>query len=94
MSTATKVNRLGSDWRIGKTVQINIYEGDRPICQCHTVTDAKRIVAAVNTFSDLFDELDHLAAALEDGDTIHIEPGSVTAEHIKAVIRKAKGETA
>jgi hypothetical protein len=35
-------------WRIGTKVPINVYEGDRPICQCHTVSDAKRIVAAMN----------------------------------------------
>lgn len=35
-------------WRVGSKVPINIYEGDRPICQCHTAVDAKRIVAAVN----------------------------------------------
>ena len=35
-------------WRVGKNVPINVYEGDRPICQCHTALDAKRIVAAVN----------------------------------------------
>ena len=35
-------------WRVGKTVPINVYEDDRPICQCHTAVDAKRIVEAVN----------------------------------------------
>lgn len=35
-------------WRIGRKVPINIYDGDRPVCQCHTVEDAKRIVRGVN----------------------------------------------
>lgn len=35
-------------WRIGKKVPINVYEGDRPVCQCHTMADAKLIVEAVN----------------------------------------------
>jgi hypothetical protein len=35
-------------WRVGTKVPINVYEGDRPICQCHTAVDAKRIVAAMN----------------------------------------------
>ena len=36
-----------SEWRVGPKVPINVYEGDRPICQCHTAIDAKRIVEAV-----------------------------------------------
>lgn len=36
------------NWRVGKTVPINVYEGDRPVCQCHTAEDAKRIVRAMN----------------------------------------------
>lgn len=35
-------------WRVGSKVPINVYDGDRPVCQCHTVEDAYRIVAAVN----------------------------------------------
>lgn len=35
-------------WRVGSHVPINVYDGDRPVCQCHTVEDAYRIVAAVN----------------------------------------------
>ena len=35
-------------WRIGRKVPINVYEGDRPVCQCHTVGDAALIVNAVN----------------------------------------------
>ncbi len=29
-------------------VPINVYEGDRPVCQCHNEQDAKRIVDAMN----------------------------------------------
>ncbi len=39
---------LSMKWRVGRQVPINVYEGDRPICQCHTVQDARRIVGAVN----------------------------------------------
>ncbi len=35
-------------WRIGAKVKLNVYEGDRPVCQCHTEADAKAIVDAVN----------------------------------------------
>jgi hypothetical protein len=37
-----------TEWRVGKQVELNVYEGDRPVCQCHTPRDAKRIVEAVN----------------------------------------------
>jgi hypothetical protein len=35
-------------WRVGLKVPINVYEGDRPVCQCHTAEDAQRIVSAMN----------------------------------------------
>ena len=35
-------------WRIGTKIPINVYDGDRPVCQCQTVMDARLIVAAVN----------------------------------------------
>lgn len=37
-------------WRVGRRIPINIYEGDRPICQCHTAIDAATIVRAVNSW--------------------------------------------
>jgi len=36
------------EWRTGRNVLVNVYDGDRPVCQCHTVADAKLIVRAVN----------------------------------------------
>ncbi len=44
-------------WRVGKHMPINVYEGDRPICQCHTALDAKRIVAGVNGTSSILREV-------------------------------------
>jgi hypothetical protein len=35
-------------WRTGSTFPINVYDGDRPVCQCQTVSDAETIVRAVN----------------------------------------------
>lgn len=35
-------------WRVGRKVPINVYEGDRPVCQCQTAADARLIVTAVN----------------------------------------------
>lgn len=36
-------------WRVGSKVPINVYEGDRPVCQCQTAIDAANIVTAMNT---------------------------------------------
>lgn len=35
-------------WRQGSKIPINVYEGDRPVCQCQTAADARRIVQSVN----------------------------------------------
>jgi len=35
-------------WRVGSKVPINVYAGNRPVCQCHNKRDALRIVEAVN----------------------------------------------
>lgn len=35
-------------WRVGNKVPLNVYEGDRPVCQCHHKRDAARIVLAMN----------------------------------------------
>lgn len=49
-------------WRVGNTVNINVYAGERPICQCHNAEDAELIVLAVNLvlgcnqLTDLFHE--------------------------------------
>lgn len=34
-------------WRVGRKVPINVYDGDRPVCQCHNAEDAALIVAAM-----------------------------------------------
>jgi len=47
-------------WRQGSKIPLNIYEGDRPVCQCHNPEDARRIVDAVNG------QLSPLAAASEE----------------------------
>jgi hypothetical protein len=35
-------------WRIGSQVPLNVYDGDRPVCQCHNEQDAILIVNAIN----------------------------------------------
>jgi hypothetical protein len=37
-------------WRVGRKVPINVYEGDRPVCQCQTEAYASLIVDAVNYY--------------------------------------------
>lgn len=39
-------------WRVGNKIPINVYDGDRPVCQCQTVKDAALIVEAVNVLLD------------------------------------------
>lgn len=39
-------------WRVGSKIRINVYDGDRPVCQCQTALDAKLIVLAVNALLD------------------------------------------
>lgn len=35
-------------WRVGSKVPLNVYAGERPVCQCHNREDATAIVAALN----------------------------------------------
>jgi len=35
-------------WRVGSKVPLNVYDGDRPVCQCHNEKDARDIVEAMN----------------------------------------------
>ena len=37
-------------WRVGAKVPLNVYDGDRPVCQCHRPEDAAKIVTAVNDY--------------------------------------------
>lgn len=39
---------MGQSWRTGRTIKLNVYAGDTPVCQCHTPEMAARIVEAVN----------------------------------------------
>lgn len=44
---------LRPEWRTGSKVPLNVYEGDRPVCQCHTAEDAMRIARSVNAMDVL-----------------------------------------
>lgn len=36
-------------WRVGSKVPLNVYENNRPVCQCHFEHDAVKIVDALNS---------------------------------------------
>lgn len=40
-------------WRVGGKVPLNVYEGDRPMFQCHTPEDAERIVSLLTENANL-----------------------------------------
>ena len=42
------LSRAKENWRIGRKVPINVYSGDRPVCQCHNEEDAQAIVTAMD----------------------------------------------
>jgi len=37
-------------WRVGSKVNLNVYDGDRPVCQCHSWLDSLAIVVAMNRY--------------------------------------------
>lgn len=51
-------------WRIGRKVPINMYDGDRPVCQTHTALDARRIVDSVNKMIELIHQGSVIVGAL------------------------------
>ena len=66
-----------SDWRVGSKIPINVYDGDRPVCQCQTVMDARLIVAAVN------EHLQRIAPQREPRGTVY-EPSNEPSIHYNA----------
>jgi hypothetical protein len=67
------VEKVSPPWHQGSKIPTNIYEGDRPICQTHTVADAKRIVESVNAVSknlqqELAEAKGDLKSAVQDRD--------------------------
>ena len=52
-------------WRIGSKIPINVYDDNRPVCQCQTAMDAKVIVRAVNEYLDRIAEAEVPGAAGE-----------------------------
>ena len=40
-------------WKQGTKIPLNVYDEDRPVCQCHTAADAKFIVQSCNFMKQL-----------------------------------------
>lgn len=43
---------MSNVWRTGNKIKINVYCGDRPVCQCHNEFDANEIVRGMNFYID------------------------------------------
>jgi hypothetical protein len=56
-------------WRVGTKIPINVYDGNRPVCQCQTETDAALIVLAVNRFIRHAAHMSHLRTLMHDWDS-------------------------
>ncbi len=76
-------------WRQGKKVKLNVYEGSRPVCQCHNEQDAEIIVDAYNHLAQMVEETTYLVRntpgfkeALED---VHIPPNAAFDKEMEAV---------
>ncbi len=88
-------------WRTGRTVPINVYAGDRPVCQCHTEIDAEFIVASVNyaratstitggeTGSDLISK-ERIRQASKEGYTLNHDSHHVNGELVDAAVLYAR----
>jgi len=40
-------------WRVGRKVPLNVYEGNKPMFQCHTPEDAARVVFLLNRLNEI-----------------------------------------
>lgn len=73
-------------WRVGGKIPLNVYEGDKPMFQCHTPEDAERIVRLLNgersepvapTYEEARDAAcegcrEHWSVSVLDGDLVHV----------------------
>lgn len=73
-------------WRVGSQVPINVYEGDRPVCQCHNVTDARLIVFGVNYVVDSREEATSLVTLSETDSALIIEGLDESSEECRRVL--------
>jgi hypothetical protein len=54
-------------WRTGSKVKVNVYDGDRVVCQCQTAEYAALIVKAVNFLQEHQDMLATREKEIEEG---------------------------
>lgn len=66
-------------WRVGAKVPINVYAGDRPVCQSHTAEDAALIVESVNGLRAAREKIAVLEKARNSALKI-LRPGDLTYE--------------
>jgi hypothetical protein len=59
-----------SEFRVGGKVPLNVYEGDRPVFQCHTPEDAARFVELLNAARELRELGSQLAEAQKQGERL------------------------
>jgi hypothetical protein len=72
-------------WRVGSKVPVNVYDGDRPVCQAHNEQDARLIAAAPEL-------LEALEAAEQFLVTVNLTDHLVALhQKIWSAIAKAKG---
>lgn len=67
---------MSAQWRVGKYVALNVYDGDRPVCQCHTAIDARRIVKAVNAVDKAVANMTRCSKC-KSGDVSRPLPGTI-----------------
>jgi hypothetical protein len=72
-------------WRVGKNIPLNVYDGDRPVCQTHTAIDARRIAAAMNQYDSDDRDWKQIAEALGFGN-----PEKATREQIVEAARSLR----
>jgi hypothetical protein len=48
---ARRIHYRASSWRVGSKNRLNVYEGERSVCQCHSPDDACLIVRAMNAYN-------------------------------------------
>lgn len=51
------------NWRVGGKINLNLYEGDRPVCQCHNPTDPARLADAMNRIEELTADREYVMQA-------------------------------
>jgi hypothetical protein len=85
-------------WRQGRNVPINVYDDDRPVCQCHTALDARAIVDAMNNAEAIERRvLEKAAAVVRTHNVLHgdlnagyFAPSADSGELAKAILALSK----